>query len=79
MRVIERIVEAPYKFLKRYFKRNLSESGFSADKRRFGWLIRQKRGDGREMVLFAVGLLHNLLQSGLGNFVPKVVNKDRNF
>jgi len=60
LRVIERIVKAPYKFMKRYFKRNLSESGFSADKRRFGWLIRQKREDRREMALFAVGLWHNL-------------------
>ncbi|RJS71589.1 MAG: ISNCY family transposase [Candidatus Syntrophoarchaeum sp. WYZ-LMO15] len=60
LRVIERIIEAPYKFLKRYFKRNLSESGFSADKRRFGWLIRQKREDRREMALFAIGLWHNV-------------------
>jgi transposase len=60
LRVIERIVEMPYRFLKMYFKRNLSEAGFSADKRRFGWLIRQRRGDRREMALFAVGLLHNL-------------------
>ena len=60
LRVIERIIEAPYKFLKRYFKRNLSESGFSADKRRFGWLIRQKREDRREMALFAIGLWHNI-------------------
>ncbi len=60
LRVIERIVESPYRFLKRYFKRNLSESGFSADKRRFGWLIRQKREDRREMALFAVGLWHNI-------------------
>jgi len=49
LRVIERIVEAPYKFLKRYFKRDLSEAD-SADKRRFGWLIRQKREDRREML-----------------------------
>ncbi len=60
LRVIERIVESPYRFLKKYFKRNLSESGFSADKRRFGWLIRQKREDRREMALFAVGLWHNI-------------------
>ena len=60
LRVIERIIDAPYKFLKRYFKRNLSESGFSADKRRFGWLIRQKREDRREMALFAIGLWHNI-------------------
>lgn len=60
LRVIERIVEAPYRFLKRYFKRNLSEARFSADKRRFGWLIRQRREDRREMALFAVGLWHNV-------------------
>jgi transposase len=60
LRVIERIVEMPYRFLKRYFKRNLSEAGFSADKRRFGWVVRQKREDRREMALFAVGLLHNI-------------------
>jgi len=60
LRVIERIVESPYRFLKRYFKRNLSEAGFSADKRRFGWVVRQKREDRREMALFAIGLLHNV-------------------
>jgi len=60
LRVIERIVEMPYRFLKRYFKRNLSEAGFSADKRRFGWLIRQRREGRREMALFAVGLWHNI-------------------
>ena len=36
------IVKSPYRFLKRHFKKNLSESGFSADKRRSRWLIRQK-------------------------------------
>jgi transposase len=60
LRVIEKIAEAPYRFLKRYFKRNLSEAGFSADKRRFGWVVRQKREDRREMALFAVGLWHNI-------------------
>ncbi len=29
LRVIERIVEMLYRFLERYFKRNLSEPGFS--------------------------------------------------
>ena len=54
LRVVERIVEAPYKFLKRYFKRNLSEAGFSTDKRRFGWVVRQRREDRREVALFAL-------------------------
>jgi len=38
----------------------LEEEGVSGDKRRFGWVVRQKREDRREMALFAVGLLHNL-------------------
>jgi len=36
-RVLRKIACLPLDFLKRYFKRNLSEAGFSADKRRFGW------------------------------------------
>jgi len=54
------LFEAPYRFLKRYFKKNLSEAGFSSGKRRFGWVVRQKREDRREMALFAIGLLHNI-------------------
>jgi len=36
IRIIRRIMKSPKEFLKRYFMRNLSEAGFSADKRRFG-------------------------------------------
>ncbi|MFO7967633.1 MAG: ISNCY family transposase, partial [Archaeoglobaceae archaeon] len=50
----------PYQFLKKYYERNLSEAAYSADKRRFGWKIRQKRDDRQEMAMFAIGLLHNL-------------------
>jgi len=60
MRVLKRMVEAPAEFLKSYFQRNLSESGFSSDKRRFGWRIRQKRDDRREQALFCMTLLHNM-------------------
>ena len=59
-RIIRRMIEDPYLFLKNYYLRNLSESGFSADKRRFGGLIRQKREDRREMALFSITLLHNI-------------------
>jgi transposase len=34
-RIIRRALEDPYLFLKAYYLRNLCESGFSADKRRF--------------------------------------------
>ena len=58
--IMRRILKNPYGYLKQYLMRNLSESAFSADKRRFGWKIRQKREDRREMALFAIGLLHNI-------------------
>ena len=59
-RIIKRMIEDPYLFLKNYYLRNLSESGFSADKRRFGGLIRQRREDRREMALFSIAFLHNI-------------------
>jgi len=59
-RIIKTLIENPIQYMKNYFMRNLSESGFSADKRRFGWHIRQKREDRREMAIFTIGLLHNL-------------------
>jgi transposase len=59
-KIIKRMKEDPYLFLKNYLLRNLSESGFSADKRRFGGIIRQKREDRREMALFSIALLHNV-------------------
>jgi len=59
-RIIKRMIEDPYLFLKNYYLRNLSESGFSADKRRFGGVIRQRREDRREMALFSITLLHNI-------------------
>jgi transposase len=44
-KISRKILEDPVKYLKTYFQRNLSEAAFSADKRRFGWIIRQKRED----------------------------------
>ena len=59
-KVVRRIACSPISYLKRYFKRNLSEAGFSADKRRFGWMIRQRREDRQEIALLATAVLHNL-------------------
>jgi len=60
VRVIKRAIEAPWLFLRGYFMRNLSEAGFSADKRRFGWTIRQKREDRQDAAMFSIALLHNV-------------------
>jgi len=62
-RILRRAAEDPYGFLKGYYLRNLSESGFSADKRRFGGLLRQRREDRLESAAFSTTLLHNLFMA----------------
>jgi len=58
--ILRRMQDDPFLFLKGYYLRNLSESGFSADKRRFGGVVRQKRDDRRETALFSIAFLHNM-------------------
>jgi len=48
-------------YLQEYFKRNNSESGFSSDKKMFGWSISQKREDRIDTSLFVRTVWHNLL------------------
>ena len=59
-KIFKKILEDPIEYLKTYFLRNLSEAAFSADKRRFGWIIRQKREDRQDMAMFSIALLHNI-------------------
>ncbi|NOX71717.1 MAG: hypothetical protein GXO64_03405 [Candidatus Micrarchaeota archaeon] len=59
-RIIRRIIAGPYTYMKDYFMRNLSETGYSSDKERFGGIIRQRREDRQSMAMLAVGFLHNL-------------------
>lgn len=58
--VLGRMMISPATFLSEYFHRNLSESGFSSDKTRFGRMIRQKREDRQQTALFSNALFHNL-------------------
>ena len=51
-------------YFKEYFKRNQSESGFSEDKRRFGWRIPQKIESRINMAYFSIFTWHNLLWIG---------------
>jgi transposase len=64
--VFKRIANDPIGFLSRYFLRNLSESAYSADKRRFGCLIRQKRDDRQESALFSIAVWHNVYAIRVG-------------
>jgi transposase len=47
-------------YLKEYYRRANSESGFAADKKMLGWSIAQKREDRIECADFSIGLWHNL-------------------
>ncbi len=47
-----------------YFKRNQSESGFSEDKRRFGWRIPQKIESRIDSAYFSIFIWHNLFWIG---------------
>ena len=58
--ILTRMMASPVDFLSEYFHRNLCESGFSADKGRFGRIIRQKRADRQQTALFSNALFHNL-------------------
>ena len=59
-KIFREIAKDPVAFLSNYFMRNLSESGFSSDKRRFGWIIRQRREDRQETALFSIAVWHNI-------------------
>lgn len=58
--ILTRMMASPVDFLSEYFQRNLSESGFSADKGRFGSIIRQRREDRQQTALFSNALFHNI-------------------
>jgi transposase len=58
--VLTRMATSPVDFLSEYFQRNLSESGFSADKARFGSIVRQRREDRQQTALFSNALFHNI-------------------
>ncbi len=51
-------------YFEEYFKRNQSESGFSEDKRRFGWRIPQKIESRIDIAYFSIFTWHNLLWVG---------------
>lgn len=51
-------------FLRNYFRRKSSESGFSADKKSNGWKVWQRRDDRIRTSVLCKGLWHNLLLIG---------------
>lgn len=59
-RMLCRFVENTKAFLKEYYQRNQSESGFAEDKKRTGWKLGQKRPDRIDTANILTGLWHNL-------------------
>jgi transposase len=51
--ILTRMMASPVDFLSEYFHRNICENGFSADKGKFGSLVRQKREDRQQTALFS--------------------------
>jgi transposase len=58
--MLKRFVNNPHYYLREYFRRNQSESGFSEDKHRFGWKVVQKREDRIDTANFCTMIWHNL-------------------
>jgi len=58
---MEDFVNDTMTYLRQYYLRNNSESGFSADKRWFGWKVGQKRDDRISTALTCTGVWHNLM------------------
>jgi len=59
-RMLHQFVQDTQGFLKEYFKRNQSESGFAEDKKRTGWRLGQKRPDRVNTANILTALWHNL-------------------
>ena len=64
--IFKRIMNNPILYLKEYYKRENSESGFSTDKRMVGWKIWQKRDERIDTAISCIALLHNLFRMSYG-------------
>jgi transposase len=60
------LMENTMVFLKQYYRRESSESGFASDKKSNGWQVWQKRDDRIATSVMCKGVWHNLLQLGGG-------------
>lgn len=63
-KMLSRFVEDTKLFLKDYFQRNQSESGFSEDKKRTGWKIFQKKPERIDTANAVIYAWHNLFWLG---------------
>ena len=64
--LIGRLIDSPMEFLSEYYRRENSESQFSADKRTTGWHIQQRREDRIRTAAMCKGTWHNLFNMTSG-------------
>ena len=62
--MVRDLISYPFLFLWEYFRREHSESGFSADKRFNGWKIWERRDDRIQTATMCKGVWHNLIWLG---------------
>lgn len=62
--MLNEFVNNTKEYFSEYFQRNQSESGFSEDKRRFGWRIPQKIESRIDTAYFSIFTWHNILWIG---------------
>ena len=65
-KIFRMMMKDPLSYLREYYKRENSESGFSADKRMVGWKIWQKNDDRIDTAISCIAVLHNLFRMGYG-------------
>lgn len=63
-RIFRRMMSNPTDYIRQYYRRELSESGFSADKRTLGWKVWQRRDDRINTAIGCLATLHNVLRIG---------------
>jgi transposase len=68
---MEEFVNDSMTYLRQYYLRNNSESGFSADKRWFGWKAGQKKDDRFGIALIFTDVWNSLMNCTPVNFVPQ--------
>jgi len=59
--LLKDLFENTFEYLGQYYLRNNSESGFSADKRWFGWKVLQRREDRIDTAVTCTNIWHNML------------------
>ncbi len=62
--IFRRMMKDPLSYLTEYYKREISESGFSTDKRMVGWKIWQKMDERIDTAISCIAVLHNLFRMG---------------